>query len=289
MLQHENHGVSLGRWRPAVAGGRFRGRVIAREVLGSLVWLTLQVDGWPGTRPGCFALLQAEWSAHFLARPLSIAATDGDQLSFLIAPIGPGTQELCNLPVDTCVWVLGPLGNGFHLDLMVPRPGLRVLLVGGGVGVAPFPLLLKCLAEASVSALRPREVVVMLGFRDGSQAEGRHPVAGLVAEVAAQGLPCRLVVCTEDGSVGEKGLVTDVLAQELQTYDHIAVCGPPPMSVAVWRLARAVTGTRSWFSLEAGMACGVGSCHGCVVSLADGSLARVCTEGPVFAGEDVWA
>jgi dihydroorotate dehydrogenase electron transfer subunit len=83
-------------------------------------------------------------------------------------------------------------------------------------------------------------------------------------------------------------LVTAALSSELLSDDRVAVCGPEAMARAVWSACSAVKGVESWYSLETAMACGVGSCHGCVIPLADGSLARACLEGPVFAGEDVW-
>jgi len=82
--------------------------------------------------------------------------------------------------------------------------------------------------------------------------------------------------------------VTDLLAAELQAGDLVVVCGAHAMCAAVWEVCTAVEGARPWFSLEAGMACGVGSCQGCVIALADGTLAKVCRRGPVFAGDEVF-
>jgi len=275
----------------ATAGHRFKALVVASERLGAGGWRTVEVPGWPGARPGQFALLQAELSTRFLARPLSVAAEAGTKVSFLIAPIGPGTRELCALDHGAVVWVLGPLGNGFPLQAMLDRPGRRLLLVAGGVGRAPFPLLLSrllSLDDKTGGKASPGEVVIVTGARDGAQAEGARPLIEAVAAAAQIGLSWRVVMMTEDGSVGGRGLVTDALTAELSPDDRVAVCGPAAMSEAVWSVCSRVPGVRSWFSLETGMACGVGSCHGCVITLADGSYARVCAEGPVFEGERVW-
>jgi dihydroorotate dehydrogenase electron transfer subunit len=78
------------------------------------------------------------------------------------------------------------------------------------------------------------------------------------------------------------------LARRLLAGDRLAVCGPGAMASAVWELCRHTVGVHAWFSLEANMACGVGSCHGCVLQLADGSYARVCHEGPVFSGREIF-
>ncbi len=281
--------------------GRVLGRVAGRAARGSLVWLTIEVPGWPEARPGQFALLQAEPSRCFLARALSISDEDGREVSFLVDPIGEGTRELCDLSLRDAVWVLGPLGNGFPLEEIASTwsPSAvaaqrrlersRLVVVGGGVGVAPFPLLLSRVARTLPGPVGEAEVAVLLGFRDESQAQGAVPVEAAVARAKEAGLRCRLEVVAEDGSRGPAQKVTDLLESELQPGDQVVVCGPPAMSGAVWRVCAMRPGVRTWFSLEANMACGVGSCYGCAIALADGSFARVCHEGPVFPGETVYA
>ncbi|MBC7106982.1 MAG: hypothetical protein H5T97_13720 [Firmicutes bacterium] len=162
------------------------------------------------------------------------------------------------------------------------------------MGVAPFPHLLQVLARGEFGVGGPAsgrdllEVVGLLGFRDGAQAAAAQPVEAGFAALREAGINCRLLLATEDGSVGNRGLVTDLLAEHLEAGDCLLVCGPWAMAERVWTLAKTKSGVRTWFSLETGMACGVGSCHGCVIELADGSLARVCHEGPVFPGEIVF-
>lgn len=287
--------------------------VTENRPLGSLGWLTVRVPGWPGARAGQFVLLQALESACFLGRPVSVAQQDGESLSFLIAPIGPGTRELCGLRTGDLLWVQGPLGNGFDLDALTTGPG-RTLLVGGGVGVAPFPLLLSDLAarfaadpakptadpakpaadpakptaDSDEPEPRPCEVVVLLGFRDAQQASGAGPVAAAATALEELGVSCPGEVATEDGSIGRPERVTDTLWRQILPGDRLAVCGPWAMTETVARVCTAIPDVRAWFSLEAGMACGVGSCHGCVVPMAGGSQARVCREGPVFALDDLF-
>jgi dihydroorotate dehydrogenase electron transfer subunit len=266
-------------------GRRLPGRVIASEPLGSMVRLRVLVPGWTGAAPGQFALLDADSSCCFLGRALSISAQTGEEVSFLLAPVGVGTRGLCSLDEGSSMWVLGPLGNGFDVEALSVGPG-RTLIVGGGVGVAPFPLLLSHLAQRCAD--EGREVIVLLGFRDAEQALGAGPLSEAAARLGREGLRCRLEVVTEDGSSGSAEKVTDLLRRHLKPGDRVAVCGPEAMARAVWCICSAAPGVKAWFSLEANMACGVGSCHGCVVGLADGSYARVCHEGPVFAGEEVF-
>ena len=132
------------------------------------------------------------------------------------------------------------------------------------------------------------EVLVLLGFRDAVQLEGAVPLREAAVRMGQAGLRCRLEVATEDGSRGPAEKVTDLLRRHLQPGDRVAVCGPWAMSTAAWGVCSAVSDAQTWFSLETTMACGVGSCHGCVITLADGSQARVCHEGPVFRGEEVF-
>ncbi|MCL5734577.1 MAG: dihydroorotate dehydrogenase electron transfer subunit [Actinobacteria bacterium] len=215
-----------------------------------------------------------------------MAGQRGEEISFLISPVGPGTKQLTNLREHDPVWITGPLGNGFDMDTLLAPPMRRAVLVGGGVGAAPFPLLLDCLAT---SASGPDlDVLVLLGFRNSSQAEGGQPVRAAAARLAAGGASCRIEIATEDGSIGKARLVTDLLAAEQRQGDRLAVCGPQAMCEAVWQTAREASGLSCWFSLEANMACGVGSCHGCASLRADGSLALVCRDGPVFTGESLY-
>jgi dihydroorotate dehydrogenase electron transfer subunit len=272
-------------------------RVVARERLGGLLWLTVSVPGWSPASPGQFALLHAEPSSCFLPRAFSVAAQDGDRVSFLIAPVGVGTNELDALRADEPVWVTGPLGNGFAIpdvrglgepvrSAAAPGAPPRLVLVAGGVGAAPFSLFLD--QWALRAGEDPGEVLVLLGFRDAFHAVGAAPAEGAAARLTAAGGDCSVEVCTEDGSRGPKMLVTELLAGHLRFDDRVLVCGPRPMMEAVWDVCRRARVERAWFSLETNMACGVGSCHGCAVTLADGSLARVCHEGPVFAGVSVY-
>jgi len=272
-----------------VTAARSLAGVAAKRTLGGLVWLTLEVPGWPGARPGQFALLQAPGSRCFLGRALSIAQEEGDLVSFLIAPVGAGTRELCALREGERVWVLGPLGNGFDLRTLTSGRK-RLLVVAGGVGAAPFPLLLSRVGSGDGGETgHAAEVLVLLGFRDAAQAAGAQPVIDAGAALHERGVVCRTDVVTEDGSLGRAEKVTDTLQRELRPGDSLAVCGPWAMCEAVARVCGAVLDVQAWFSLEAGMACGVGSCHGCVILLAEGTTARVCREGPVFSTRALFA
>jgi NAD(P)H-flavin reductase len=151
---------------------------------------------------------------------------------------------------------VGPLGVGWR----PAEAGTRPLLVGGGIGAAP----LLCLRDELATA------PVLLGFRSAAHAE------------AASLFPSGVALATDDGSAGRRGLVTDLLREELDNgpASTVFACGPPPMLEAVRALC-AERGVAAQLALESGMACGFGACFGCVVPTKAGYV-RLCVEGPVL-------
>jgi dihydroorotate dehydrogenase electron transfer subunit len=238
-------------------------RVVERRTFGQYSLLTLvapQIAA--GAQPGQFVMVAVPGTQFHLRRPLSLHSADGERIRLLVEPRGEGSQALAAAGVADRLSVAGPLGTGFKLDDIE-----RALLVGGGIGTAPF--------QFAADALRARGVALTaaFGFRDERQAR----LAGAF-EIDD------LWVATEDGSVGRRGTAVD-LAREIGAGPRASVlaCGPAPMLTAV-RAWAAAAGLRGAASLEAHMACGTGACHGCVVATRDGYL-RVCVEGPVFPFE----
>lgn len=214
--------------------------------------------------PGQFVMAAVPRNGFVLRRPLSLHAVRGDSVVLLVEARGRGSAALAGVDVGQTLSLAGPLGSGFDTGGVQ-----RALLIGGGIGVAPFQLL------ADRLAAQGSEVTAAFGFRDHRQAR----VAG------AFDIP-QLWVATEDGSLGRRGTaveLTETLAVEPDTIAY--ACGPLPMIGAVqrWAASRGLTGQAS---LEAHMACGSGSCHGCVVETTAGYL-RVCSEGPVFDLRDL--
>jgi dihydroorotate dehydrogenase electron transfer subunit len=251
--------------------GRRTLRVAERRVLGAYVVLAAEDPGGPMPRAGQFYMLAAarRWGGGaeerpFLPRAFSVlrAQADPPALEFMLEAVGPGTERLCELEPGDGLHVTGPLGVGF-----VEPPGdRRALLCGGGVGTAPLAIWQDELLARGAPA------PALLGFRDADHAPG----ATLLHNAR---------VATDDGSHGHHGLVTDLLADELDSGPPAVVyaCGPPPMLEAV----RALCAARSvpcQLALESGMACGFGACFGCVVALRDGTYLRLCVDGPVVDG-----
>ena len=248
--------------------------VTANERLGAYNVLRVADPDGPLPEPGQFAMLAAAegWGGDptedgrpYLARALSVARVRDGEAHYLLEDVGPGTRRLCALAPGDEVLALGPLGRGFSL----PQQERRALLVGGGVGIAPLAILQDALVEIGSAN------TVLLGFRDAEHAAG----ARLLSDAT---------IATDDGSSGHGGLVTDLLAAELGRDAHAMVyaCGPAPMLEAVRALCAALR-TPAELALEAGMACGFGACHGCVVPARDGRYLRVCVDGPVIDASEI--
>ena len=227
------------------------------------VWeLTLEGDTSGITSPGQFANIALP--GRFLRRPVSVCTWTADALTLLVRELGEGTRELVRFPVGTALDLLTGLGNGFSVSAIPDRGGI---LAGGGIGIAPLYGLARKLRR------RGTPVTAALGFRTGAEAF-------YVEEFAALG--CEVLVSTEDGSLGSKGFVTDLLSSR-QEDTYVCCCGPLPMLKAVHALPHLTGGQ---FSLEARMGCGFGACMGCSLSTWEGPK-RVCREGPVFAWEEL--
>ena len=194
-----------------------------------------------------------------LRRPISIhdVDTDSNTLTLLIQVVGKGTRTLSKMSVNETLNLVYPLGHGFSIE------GSKILLVGGGAGIAPLLHLSKCFASKGI---RP---TILLGGRTAAMI----PVQ---KEFEPYG---DTFFATEDGSLGEKGMVTQH-SKFTTDYDHIYTCGPTPMMKAVARHAMA-NNIECEVSLENMMACGIGACLCCVVDSDEGHKC-VCKEGPVF-------
>ena len=217
----------------------------------------------PKMLPGQFVEVRVDGSpATFLRRPISINYVDEAQneLWLLVATVGEGTRKMASLKAGDVLNCVLPLGNGFT----PVKNGEKVLLIGGGVGVAP---LLYMGAQMQQSGLEP---TFLLGARTAGDLL-------MLEEFKRYG---RVYVTTEDGSAGEKGFVTHHSLLQQETFDRISCCGPTPMMKAVARLTRE-KGIACEVSLENLMACGVGACLCCVEKTTEGNLC-VCKDGPVF-------
>ena len=232
------------------------------------------------TEPGQFVMIRpGRGTDPLLRRPFSVfeiirSPSGLEGLSLLNKRIGVTTGMLFDLVEGDAVSCLGPLGRPF----LPVDPPAEAWMVAGGVGLAPFVTL--------THALLTRGTATTLFYGARTAGELFH-----LDWFAAHGV--RLVLSTEDGSLGERGRVTVPLDRELRgAHGDVTIyaCGPEPMLEAVATLA-ARCGRPSQVSVERVMGCGLGGCYSCVIPLRDHHGAhhyvRSCITGPVFAGADI--
>jgi dihydroorotate dehydrogenase electron transfer subunit len=240
-------------------------KIIANNKLNN-DFFTLELKGkekFPEFKPGQFAQVRVERNSEvFLRRPISIHDVNfsNNTLKLLIQIAGKGTKALSGLKPGDTLNVIYPLGNSFSL----PGKNKKILLVGGGCGVAPLLFLGKYLKS---NGYVPD---ILLGFRNRER----------IIESEEYKEIGRVFVSTEDGSEGEKGYVTNHSLFVTETYDQIYCCGPDSMMKAISGYCKK-NNINCEVSLENLMACGIGACLCCIVETTKGNLCT-CIDGPVF-------
>jgi len=246
-------------------------------------------------RPGQFLHIRAGTAYDpLLRRPISIhrIGSTPNIIELLYKIEGKGTQLMSRRSKGTYIDIIGPLGNGFK----VPKGQSNFILMAGGMGIAPLIALADSLAR-----FRKRTITVILGAKTKDFIICRKELRDIGAKV---------IVVTEDGSEGEKGLVTAVLESVIEQFDlrknatalslrrpqkvtiseyspevGLYACGPSAMLRAVATIAKYYT-MQAQGSFEERMGCGVGACLGCAIQTKAG-YKRVCKDGPVFDLEDI--
>jgi dihydroorotate dehydrogenase electron transfer subunit len=251
-----------------------RGTVVAVDILGGgMVEVRVALPHLAATaRPGQFAQLKCGSGFNpLLRRPFSVAWTEGDIAAFVLAPVGVGTRLLASLRPGDLLTSLGPLGTGFD----VTTAATQALCVSGGLGCAPFPLLVRALRRQG------KTVTVING---AATADLLYP-----AQRFARGdATVTVVELTVDGTRGASGLVTDAVADNVTGDTDLYACGPNPMLAALARTVAALPTAplHAEVSLEAPMGCGFGTCLGCALPVVGGdettAWALCCTAGPVM-------
>lgn len=208
--------------------------------------------------PGQFYMIRG-WDAlnPFLSRPISISNIEDGEITFLYEVKGKGTHIISSLRPGDTLELLGPLGNGFDLNVKG-----NIAIVSGGAGLAPMAYLMRTLNC---------NIDFYCGFR--KEVYYTDEIKNHVNSV---------FISTEDGSLGHKGFITEIF--EPEKYDVVFTCGPLPMMEEVYEKCK--DKVHIYMSLESRMACGIGACLGCSIKTKSG-MKRVCKEGPVFSGEEV--
>lgn len=231
-----------------------------------LVWLEAPQMA-AEAKPGQFIMVRCG-DETVLPRPLSVHCVEGGNVAVLFMVRGKGTEWLAGRRKGQSVTVFGPLGNGFTVDVKAKT----LLLVAGGIGIAPLCLL----AER---AIEQRKRVVLL--HGAATAKQLYPVERLPSGVES-------VLATDDGTEGHKGLITSLLHEYAPAADQIFACGPLPMYRAMAQHGKkmGIEGKRVQVSLEMRMGCGVGVCYGCTIRTRHG-LKQACKDGPVFELQEI--
>ncbi len=219
----------------------------------------LTIEGEFEGKPGQFYMLKGCGNDKLLPRPISIHDINEGSISFLYAACGEGTKEFVSLDKGDTLQIMGPLGNCFEESY-----GKKIAIVTGGIGIAPINYLTK--------NLNASQIHVYAGFRDC--------LYGLTEiEKQVEGL----IISTEDGSVGNKGYVTEGFDPE--KYDTVLCCGPEIMMNKVIKMCLE-SNVEVFASMEKRMACGVGACLVCTCKTKEGNK-RTCKDGPIFNGKDL--
>jgi dihydroorotate dehydrogenase electron transfer subunit len=231
--------------------------------------------------PGQFVMVRTSGGGldPLLRRPFSVHnVTSAGELHIAYKVLGKGTELMSRMTTGGTVDIVGPLGKGFTLDES------EHFVVAGGMGIAPMQLLTKTI----VDKFGEGKVHLLLGARNRDDLQAFQGYYS-----SAKGVDVQLA--TDDGSVAQKGFVTDLLRGAGEKYGPgkrmVYCCGPQPMMKAVAALTREL-GWNCQVSLETMMACGIAACLGCTVDSTrknskGGNYLHVCQDGPVFNEEDI--
>ncbi len=247
-------------------------KIVSKEQMGDAIYMVLEAGDMVRTSfraPGQFVHVKCG-EGLLLRRPISVCSCMEDEpvdtLAIVFEVRGEGTDWLARRPVGHSLDVLGLAGNGFAM-----KPEGRYLLVGGGIGIPP---MLGCAQYTQGKS------TAILGGRSADK---------IILQDRFQDKCAKVLIATDDGSLGHHGFVDALVRQELegdQNYDAVLACGPRPMLRNVARVAEKF-GVPCQVSMEERMGCGVGACLVCACDMADGSRKHVCKDGPVFDSREV--
>ncbi|RKY28686.1 MAG: dihydroorotate dehydrogenase electron transfer subunit [Candidatus Omnitrophota bacterium] len=225
--------------------------------------------------PGQFLHIKINKQSLVLRRPLSIHRVEKGITYVLFKVRGEGTRFLSRLRKGSTLNIIGPLGRGFNFQFSISNFQFPVILVAGGIGVAPLLFL--------AQRLRGGKVWVFLGAKSKEEILCRKDFQKLGGQV---------FIATEDGSLGFKGKLTHLLKEKLSTISYrpltkMYACGPVDMFLEISKILKKYPQIDCQISFEQFMGCGIGVCRGCVIKTKQG-FKRVCREGPVFNIKEVF-
>lgn len=219
-------------------------------------------------KPGQFVHVRTEDGYDpLLRRPFSIYKSEDERIEIFYKVVGSGTELLSRKKTGNRIDILGPLGQGFKIS---PN-SKRIVLVAGGMGIAPLYFL--------AERLDRKDILLLLGAESKGKILYLEDLKNLNVEVQ---------IATEDGSQGHKGLLSKLfyhLIKKNSQIDLVYACGPVPMLKEIAQLSLKYK-IPCQVSLEQSMGCGIGVCRGCIIKGESGYL-RVCSDGPVFQARQI--
>ncbi|ACO04938.1 MAG TPA: dihydroorotate dehydrogenase electron transfer subunit [Persephonella sp.] len=250
-------------------------KIVENRYISGITWLLrVKAPELKDAPAGSFVMVRSSEDYLYdpmMRRAFAIADIQGDDILIFYDVYGKGTRALTEKKEGEEINILAPLGRNFF-----PENFDHYILVGGGIGFAGLSLFMRRLKE------KGRSFKAIYGVR-------RKEQLSMLEWIEENGFKDDVIVYTEDGSYGIKGLVTKDLEDLIKEKENTAlmVCGPKGMMKAVMEVAKK-TETPAYLSLESKMACGFGICIGCVVKDTESnSYVRVCYEGPVFDGHKI--
>ncbi|MBQ9479127.1 MAG: dihydroorotate dehydrogenase electron transfer subunit [Selenomonadaceae bacterium] len=251
----------------------YNARVVSNErAVDNLFRLVVELDAPLDAMPGQFVQLKLPSNEFTLRRPFGIArikSPNQSRLTMFYRLVGRGTEFLSTVSEGVQLDLIAPLGNWFNFNVEE-----KILLVGGGVGLAPLLSVAFANGIADVSFCD-----VLIGGKTAAEVDmWMREFGGIVNEI---------FYTTDDGSAGLKGFVTDLLPRVLsmEKYDAVMVCGPTIMMKNVSAMV-AQRGIRCEVSMERRMACGLGACLSCSIDTVNGRK-KVCKDGPIFDASEI--
>ncbi|MEW6556922.1 MAG: dihydroorotate dehydrogenase electron transfer subunit [Elusimicrobiota bacterium] len=238
-------------------------------------------------KPGQFVMIKIDNEKTFLRRPFSICGVNKKTFDIVFKVVGCGTEVLSRCQVGDSLSIIGPLGNCFPSHILhLTSP---ISLVAGGTGIASLLFLAKHLSTYSLIHI---STAVFIGAKTKKE---------ILFKKEFKKLGCKLFISTDDGTLGKKGLISDVFANHLTTYppNHLSTavyaCGSKPMLKQIAEISKKYK-LKCYISLEEKMACGIGACMGCVIKTIKNEklkmknnyeYKRVCKDGPIFDAEQI--
>ena len=243
-------------------------RLIEKKEWAKSTYLLLQSEEpLEEIKAGQFVQVRVDDAQHtYLRRPISIHDVDYQNrtITLLVQRVGEGSNKIADTEINDTLNIIYPLGNGFTIPAVGTQQATSILMVGGGIGIAPLYYLGKMLKEKGI------EPQFLLGGRSKTDLI-------MLEEFEAVG---KVYITTNDGTLGEQGFVTQHSIWKEKKFDMIYTCGPKPMMMALTKMARE-NNIECEVSLENLMACGLGACLCCVENTIEGNVC-VCKEGPVM-------